>query len=467
MIGESNAAAVTVEATAETVDNIDKFLRSLEGSSTNTKKQEKILEKLINSEALLEKYLKRSPECKEIFGYLDDTLEALNELTKSPVSLNINETNTEILFTCLEKTLVYYQKKHKSAQLNKKEENQTLLLVDKIDFKQRSANILTTLLSKYLKLITKCLLMKSSTKQALQLQETAVRLLTLCVQHGADFAKQIAVEYEFFNVYKNWLERFLLMKQTDLREFSIQFLISYFKYAKAAVTFEKKTATDEPRPPTPHQLDHDYLILLKKIFLSQSTTAATKPKGAKHAKPMPANLSTASSLIHCLFAHISTDSHEAIEFLLQELLFKFVQNDAFSKSEKIRLFSEKTLGQLVKLFEWRDHRTKKMNEAGKGAADDQTLVVREMAAEFLKVLFCSTKHGISFYDRTLNIDQSLKNYNHLIFNALINVQKPVNQDNDKKQMKEFNAKTNEMIDELLLKSLKVLINNFLKICLEN
>lgn len=37
-------------ASAEPVDNIDKFLRSLAASSNSTGKQEKILEKLINSE---------------------------------------------------------------------------------------------------------------------------------------------------------------------------------------------------------------------------------------------------------------------------------------------------------------------------------------------------------------------------------------------------------------------------------
>lgn len=183
----------------------------------------------------MEKYLKRSPECKELFTYLDDTTEALNELSKSSVSLNINETNTEILFACIEKVLIYYAKKHKHSLLTKKEEiSNQLMLVEKIDYRARLNNICTTLLNKYIKLISKCLVMKSSTKKTLTLQETCVRLLTVCVQQSADYAKQIAFEYEYFNIYKNWLERFLLMKQTDLREFSIQFLISYFKYTKVS-----------------------------------------------------------------------------------------------------------------------------------------------------------------------------------------------------------------------------------------
>ncbi len=139
---EEPEGVVVVE---ETVENIDKYLRALAASSSSTNKQEKLLERLVNSEGLLEKYLKRSPECKEIFVYLDDTVEALNELSKSSVSLNVNETNSEILFTCLEKVLVYYQKKHKIS-LTTKKEDEPLLLAEKLDFKGKLTNICTTLL---------------------------------------------------------------------------------------------------------------------------------------------------------------------------------------------------------------------------------------------------------------------------------------------------------------------------------
>jgi hypothetical protein len=164
-----------------------------------------------------------------------------------------------------------------------------------------------------------------------------------------------------------------------------------------------------------------------------------------------------SSLIKCLFSHINTDPFESVEFLLQEMLFKFVQNGSFNKSEKIRVFNERTLTQLIKLFEWKDHRNTKMSDLDGAKRIDQTLVVRKMITEFLKVLFGSTKHGISFYDRSLNVDQSTKNLNHLIFNALIGIQRPsyVLAANELKQMKDVNDKTNEMIDELFLKSLKV------------
>lgn len=139
------------DPTEEVIENIDKYLRSLAASSTSTNKQEKLLEKLISSEGLLEKYLRRSPDCKELFAYLDDTVEALNELSKSSVSLNINETNTEILLACLEKVLIYYQKKHKLSLITKKDEaaSNQLLLVDKVDFKAKLNSVCTNLLGKH------------------------------------------------------------------------------------------------------------------------------------------------------------------------------------------------------------------------------------------------------------------------------------------------------------------------------
>lgn len=84
-----------------------------------------------------------------------------------------------------------------------------------------------------------------------------------------------------------------------------------------------------------------------------------------------------------------------------------------------------------------------------------------MITEFLKVLFCSTKFGINFYDKTLNIDQSTKNQNHLIFNALLSIQRP-----SAPQQNEIDSKTNELIDDLLLRTFKVcpdLVQRFLKV----
>lgn len=144
---QEEAMEETGEA-AESIENIDKFLRSLAASHGSTGKQEKTLEKLISSEGLLEKYLKRSPECKEIFTYLEETLDALNELSKSSVQLNINETNTEVLFSCLEKVVLFYQKKHKESLEVKREETNQVLLVEKQDYRTKLTVVYSNLLSK-------------------------------------------------------------------------------------------------------------------------------------------------------------------------------------------------------------------------------------------------------------------------------------------------------------------------------
>ncbi len=191
---------------------------------------------------------------------------------------------------------------------------------------------------KYFKLITKCLQMKSSTKKTLTLQETCVRILTIGVQFSPEYAKQIALEYECWNVYKNWLEKFLLLKQTDLREYSVQFLMSYFKHVRAVNT-EKKAFVEET------SYDHEHLALVKKIFLAKSEgPQPNKTKSTGKSQSKASSPSSSSTLINCLFSHVNTDSFEVIEFLLQEFLFKFVQNETFNKSDKIRLFNEKTLG---------------------------------------------------------------------------------------------------------------------------
>ena len=438
-------------------ESIDQIFKQLENSSS-TKKQELTLQKLINSDKLFEKYLKRSAECKEIFQFLDETSEALGELKKSSLSLNINETNADTLFAFIEKAINFY--KSKTSSLDDKK----LELIDKGGLKENLNGIITNLLNKYLDLLTKCILMKSGTKKTIELQETCVRLLTLCIQQHISFAKQIALFYDYFNNHKNWLERFLLMKQTYLRELSIELLLSYLKYAKVTTSGDQSAndlGEQNPKVSGSSSENKDTLFLIKKIFFNTETGSSKRNEESSSKSAKPNQL----SLIYCLFAHVGSDSRESIELLLQELLFRFVQNESFNTSEKIKLFNEKSLSSLIKLFEWSD--TSKENQE-EPVVEDQTLIVREMITEFLKILFCSTKHGINFYDRSLNIDQSPKNYNHLIFNALISIQRPVLEKNSKKSAHklEIIAKTNDMIDDLMLKTLKDcpdLIQRFLKV----
>lgn len=421
-------------------NDFDHFLKQLESCTASTKKQIKTVQILLDSEIIFEKYVKHSPQCRELFEFLDETIEEINELLRSNQPLNMNETNADIVLQCVEKVCIHYQNKVKQFEdTTTTTTTSVLLLTDKNDLKVKFTSLCTLLVSdKYIKLLTRCLKMRSGTKKTIELQETCVRLLTICLNQNVDFAKKIALEYDCFNEFKNWLERFLLMRQTNLRESSVQFLISFFKYVHSSE--QQQTQTQD----LAHiNIDREYLIIIKKIFLnenSKKTSNKASKKGGGAAAEIPV-----SSLLNCLFSHVGTDTFDSIEFLLQELLFKLVQNELFNKSEKVKFFNEKTLTNLIKLYEWID----------KSAKTNQTLIVHQMINEFLKVLFCSTRYGINFYDRTLNIDQSDKNYNHLIFNALIAI-------NHHKNDKE----TNEMIDDLLLRTLKVcpdLIQRFLKV----
>ena len=349
----------STEETRTASDNIDEFLKSLESSAASTKKQENLLSKLFESSILLEKYLKRSPECKELMAILEETNEALNELKDSSISLSINETNTHIIFACIHKSISFYQ-----DQIRKKEDNQHLL-IDRNDFRQKSNTLCAKTLESQIALIKKCLQLKSSNKTIVELQEICVRLLTACVQQSSECANTVAVEFEFFNEYKNWLEKFLLMKRTEIRTFSVQFLLSFLRHARKLESGEETGA--------------ESLVLIKKIFLPMSNETKKKPN---------TNL---LNLIHCLFVHVPSDPAESVEFLLQEILFKFVQNEGFSKSEKVKMFNEKTLSHLIKLYEWKD----------KEGDVKQEIMIREMINEFLKVrnhtknnfafLFCSLK----------------------------------------------------------------------------
>jgi hypothetical protein len=452
---------------------LDSLLKLVNNSSC-TKKQEQALEKLLTSEILFAKYIKHSPECDEIFAQLAETSEALDALKKSSATLNINETNVDFLLAVLEKSIKFHKKTLEEIS-NKLDANQS----DKNDAKTNLNKICSNLLNKYINLITKCILMKSSTKKTVELQETCVRLLTLCVNQSIVFAKQIALEYDHFNNFKNWLERFLLLKQTYLRELCIEFLVSFLKYAKVINASTPIAANEETLGPSYE--DRESLFFIKKIFLntnnpdgeSKSQNSSSKSGNNNASKASSSFSSTHSSLLYCLFSSVNTDSRESIEFLLQELLFRFVQNDSFNKSEKLKLFNEKTLTYLIKLFEWTDTSVKtseKSNDSEETSSESQTLLVRKMITEFLKILFCSTRYGINFYDRTLNIDQSTKNFNHLIFSVIINIQRPafqaINKKNASNRLNDISIKTNEMIDELLLKTLKVcpdLIQRFLKV----
>jgi hypothetical protein len=437
--------SLEVENSVPGDQDFDKFLKQLDACTASTKRQLKTLQILLDSDVLFEKYLKHSGNCRELFDLLDETVEEVNELTRSNQPLNLNETNADLIFSCLDKACVHYQNK-----LKKLTDSSSLLLTDKTELKAKFNSLCTILIDKYIKLITRCLKMRSGTKKTIELQETCVRLLTVCLNQSIDFAKKIALEFDYFNDFKNWLERFLLLRQTNLREYCVQFLVSFLKYIQTS------GSTEQSDDQLLISVDREYLVIIKKIFLNdnsaqqQQLLAKKSIQGKKKAKTDSTAAVPTSSLITCLFSHVGTDSIETIEFLLQELLFKLVQNESFNKSERIKFFNEKNLLNLVKLYEWRDKLKNTSN-----SNNDSQIAVHQMITEFLKVLFCSTRFGINFYDKTLNVDQSAKNFNHLIFSAMIAIQRQPNE-----------SRTNEMIDDLFLRTLKVcpdLIQRFLKV----
>lgn len=260
-----------------------------------------------------------------------------------------NSTNPEILFSTIENRITTLKSKLKSI-----DDSQKFELVDRNDLKTKLTEQFNSLLNKNFSLLKNSLQTKPSpsNNNSVLIQETCVRLLTLCVQQSFEYAKQVAVEFNYFNEKKNWLEKFLLMKQTDLREMSIEFLLSYLKYTKTGSSLpggENSSGGDvEDRG-----MKNEYSALIKRILFKTETKTDTKSQQ-----------NSQLSVIYCLFLHIGTDSKQSIEFLMQELLFKFVQNDSFNKSERIRLFSEKTLANIAKLYEWKDQNDSETEENG-------------------------------------------------------------------------------------------------------
>lgn len=119
-------------------------------------------------------------------------------------------------------------------------------LIDRNDLRSKLREQFGALFGKHWPLLKRCLQQQQSKSQARQqhaattnvrlTQETCVRLLTLSVQYSYEYAKQVAVEFNYFGERKNWLERFLLVAKSELREMCIEFLLSYLNYAIVRTT---------------------------------------------------------------------------------------------------------------------------------------------------------------------------------------------------------------------------------------
>ena len=236
--------------------------------------------------------------------------------------------------------------------------------------KKVSANICSTILKKYFTtVIKKCLFLKLNTKPSIDFQCQCVKFLRLCVKENKIHLKQIAIEFNYFQDKKTWLDKYIHQNNSyNLRVEAIKLLLSFLSYSN----------------------DIEIQVIVRKIFIQQHTT----------------------NIIQSLFTTLATNQFDLIENVLEELLFKVIKNNKYTKSDKVRLFNERNLISFMKLYSWKGDSEK-----------DETLY--EMLTEFLKVLFCSTQYGISFYDRTLGIQLasassvqgvniSVKNLNHLL-----------------------------------------------------
>ena len=141
--------------------------------------------------------------------------------------MEIDEENPSEIFSNLENRIISLKSKIRPTAAGEQFE-----LIDRNDIKNKLRDLFSSLLGgKHLALLKKCLQSKpSQIPSGVLVQETCVRLLTLCVQQSYEYAKQIAVEFNYFSEKKNWLEKFLHMSKSDLREMTIEFLISYLKY---------------------------------------------------------------------------------------------------------------------------------------------------------------------------------------------------------------------------------------------
>lgn len=261
------------------------------------------------------------------------------------------------------------------------------------------------LIKKHLNQLQICLSLKSTTKNASDLKEICFKLLGKCIETSKLLAKQIAIQFEYFSERKTCLTKIIKTNFQSLREACIRFLFDFLKY---------------------YQSDDEFIIIIKKIFFIQTQD-------------------TSYSTIHAIFSTINQNSLELIEFILEELLFKIVKNEKFTKSDKVKLFNDRNLTCFMRLYEWQEEEN-----------EDRKQIVYEMINEFLKILFCSTHFGISFHDKSFLIDGNGKNYNHLIYNSIISVK--------------INTLNETLVNDLLLRVFKVcpdLIQRFLKFKLKN
>lgn len=404
------------------IDVNEFFKKSL---MSDREKQKNLLNSALKSDKIVEDYINKSnAECKEVFSLLDKCIDYYED--KHKPNIDANETNISLVLNFLLKILSLCNNKYG-------------LLAQNELHKKVSGHICTKVMSEYLnRLIKKCLSTKLNSKDVFNLQIACIKLLKQCILENKSNLKQISIEFSYFQDKKNFLFKYINQNNSyNLRKESIKFLFSFLN----------------------HINDIETQLIVRKIFFQQTSIDKTRSTSSS-SSPYSANLiqNLFQILIYCKF--------NLIEFVLEELLLKIIKNQKFSKSDKIKLFNERNLINLLKLYNWRHRHHDSSNDDTEDEEDEeddrrdeedesQNLIkeatLYEMLTEFLKLLFCSTQYGINFYDRTLAIDLnnaannniSNKNLNHLLFNSLISVQSF------------FKNEQIKLYDDLLLRTFKV------------
>ncbi|XP_062588267.1 nucleolar pre-ribosomal-associated protein 1-like, partial [Saccostrea cucullata] len=111
--------------------------------------------------------------------------------------------------------------------------------------------------------------------------------------------------------------------------------------------------------------------------------------------------------LNSLFTGLTKDKAANIKLILNTLLEKVVENEAITKTQKLRLFNDYSLGQICQLYKWTGHPeqgegtiTDDIEELGTHSSEDKEMVVK-LAHKLLMEICCSHKNGINFYDKTL------------------------------------------------------------------
>jgi nucleolar pre-ribosomal-associated protein 1 len=98
------------------------------------------------------------------------------------------------------------------------------------------------------------------------------------------------------------------------------------------------------------------------------------------------------NLVELLMQNLQNDSFEIIKLIFTSLTKNVLICSAFSKPEKLKLFSDNVIKSILKLYEWEGPKKSLLSDSTKETKEN----VAAIAHEFLLLLLTSKKHGIVF-----------------------------------------------------------------------